>query len=230
MGNELMSSRPTSWLRGIGATCNGVAIAAVLPLLLLAPLASSANAQGRVAWTQTAPHFGDASTRYLYEASYAGGEFRQVLNVECDGVVSPFACSGSATSALRPVRVRAVDIIDTVRYESAATSSAEEQIQPPNGPVTFCGAQAPPAGDSHTVSVDGGPEQPVTLAPPAAACPAGSTHSFTLPASLFPIGNHTVRVTSINAFGATAGPSYNVTVGIAPGQFTVTAVIPPAGE
>lgn len=112
----------------------------------------------------------------------------------------------------------------------AVPVTVQAQIQPPSGPVTFCGTQAPPAADSYTVSVDGAAAQPLTVSAPVAACPAGSTHSFTLPASLFPIGNHTVRVTSINAFGSTAGPDYNVTVGIAPGVFTVTAVIPPAGE
>jgi len=101
------------------------------------------------------------------------------------------------------------------------------QIQPPTGPVTFCAVQTPPTADSYTVSVDGGTALPTTFAAPVAACPAGSTHSFTLAASLFPLGSHTIVVTATNAFGSTTGPQYSVVVGIAPGQVTITAVIPP---
>lgn len=103
----------------------------------------------------------------------------------------------------------------------------QAQIQPPSGPVTFCAVQTPPTADSYTVSVDGGAALPTTFAAPVAACPAGSTHSFTLAASLFPIGSHTIVVTATNAFGSTTGPQYAVVVGIAPGQVTITAVIPP---
>lgn len=106
-------------------------------------------------------------------------------------------------------------------------ASSEAQIQPPAGPVTFCGTQAAPVADSYSVVVDGGAPQPLTTTAPVAACPAGATHSFTLPAALFPIGTHTVIVRATNTFGSTAGPAYQVVVGIAPGQFTVTAVIPP---
>lgn len=109
----------------------------------------------------------------------------------------------------------------------AATAFAQ-QIPPPAGPVSFCGVQALPAADSYTVAVDGG--APVALTMDAQInldCPAGTTHSFQLAASSFPIGNHTVVVTAVNAFGATTGPAYAVQVGIAPGAFTVTAVIPP---
>ncbi len=128
MSNVLTGSRQREWRFVSANTFSGSGFGAVRLALLLGLLASSAEAQGRVEWDQPAPHRSDALIRYLYEASYAGGPFQQILNVECDGVVSPFACSGSATSALRPVAVRAVDIIDTVRYESAAT--AEEQGQP----------------------------------------------------------------------------------------------------
>lgn len=108
-----------------------------------------------------------------------------------------------------------------------ATAAAAQQIPPPSGPVLFCGVQALPAGDTYTVRVDGGEPQPVTLTAPDARCPAGATHAFTLPASLFPIGDHSVQVIAANAFGATAGPVYAVVVGIAPGAFTITAVLPP---
>lgn len=110
-------------------------------------------------------------------------------------------------------------------------SSADAQILPPAGPVTFCGTQATPTADSYTVSVDGGAATPLSMSATIdSRCPAGTTHSFTLPAAAFPIGQHTVAVTASNAFGATAGPVYTVTVGIAPGAFTVVAVLPPAGE
>lgn len=110
-------------------------------------------------------------------------------------------------------------------------SFADAQIPPPTGPVTFCGTQAPPAATSYTVSVNGGAAAPLTMtAPPVAACPSGATHSFTLPASIFTVGTHRVVVTAVNSFGSTAGPEYVVVVGIRPGQFTVTAVIPPAGN
>lgn len=109
----------------------------------------------------------------------------------------------------------------------AASVSVQAQIQPPTGPVTFCGTQAAPAADSYTVTVDGGTPQSLTTTAPVAACPAGSTHSFTLPAALFSVGTHQVVVRATNTFGATTGPAYQVIVGIAPGRFTVTAVIPP---
>mgnify|MGYP002786934914 CR=1 FL=1 len=107
--------------------------------------------------------------------------------------------------------------------------AAAQQIPPPTGPVTFCGTQAAPAADSYRVQVDGGTPQPLTMVAAAPSCPAGATHSFTLAASLFTVGKHSVRVTGTNAFGSTVGPEYIVTVGIAPGQFTVTAVVPPGG-
>lgn len=110
-------------------------------------------------------------------------------------------------------------------------ASSEAQIQPPSGPVTFCGTQAAPAANTYTVVVDGGAPQTLTMtAPPVAACPAGATHSFTLPAALFTVGTHRVTVVSTNSFGSTTGPEYSVVVGIRPGAFTVTAVIPPSGE
>ena len=109
-----------------------------------------------------------------------------------------------------------------------ASVGEAQQIPQPTGPVTFCGAQAAPAADSYTVAVDGG--APVALTMDATlhpACPAGSTHSFQVAAASFPIGNHTLVVRGTNAFGTTVGPAYAVTVGIAPGAFTISAVIPP---
>lgn len=106
--------------------------------------------------------------------------------------------------------------------------ASAQQIPPPSGPVTFCGTQATPVAESYTIAIDGAAAVPLTMdATVNAACPAGTTHSFQVPASAFPIGAHTLVVAAVNAFGATAGPSFAVTVGIAPGAFTITALIPP---
>jgi len=111
-----------------------------------------------------------------------------------------------------------------------AVSLEAQQIPQPSGPVTFCGIQALPNAETYTATVDGGAAQAVTMDTTVApACPGGTTHSFSLPANLFEIGSHTVQVTGTNPFGSTPGPSYSVVVGIAPGTFTITAVIPPSG-
>lgn len=107
-----------------------------------------------------------------------------------------------------------------------STAAAQSQFPPPAGPVTICGTQAAPTAASYQLIFDGGAPEAVTLTAPAAACPLGSTHSFTLPAARFTVGVHSVVVRATNAFGSTNGPSYAVSVGIAPGSFTVGAVIP----
>jgi hypothetical protein len=83
----------------------------------------------------------------------------------------------------------------------------------------------PPGATSYQLVFDGAAPEAITPAAPVAACPAGSTHSFTLPPARFTVGAHTVRLVATNAFGSTTGPIYTVTVGIAPGPFTITAVI-----
>lgn len=106
---------------------------------------------------------------------------------------------------------------------TAATSEAQ-QIPQPSGPVLFCGTQMGQPADSYTVSVDGAAPVPLTMdATIDAQCPTnqGFTHSFTLAPSLFPLGNHIVVVYATNAFGTTAGDEFQVTVGIAPGKFTI---------
>lgn len=111
----------------------------------------------------------------------------------------------------------------------ASFASAQSQFPPPAGPVTICGSQAAPNADSYQLVFDGGAPEAVTLTAPAAAgCPGGSTHSFTLPAARFTVGAHTLALIATNQFGSTTGPAFTVTVGIAPGPFNVTAVIPPA--
>jgi hypothetical protein len=103
--------------------------------------------------------------------------------------------------------------------------AAQGQFPPPPGPVTFCGTQAAPVAVSYQLVFDGAAPEAVALGAAVAACPAGSTHSFTLPANRFTVGVHTVRLIATNAFGSTTGPVYTVSVGIAPGPFTVTAVV-----
>ena len=104
----------------------------------------------------------------------------------------------------------------------------ETPMPPPTGPVIFCGEQLAPAADTYTLIFDAGAPEPLTMdAEVAAACPAGTTHSFELPAARFPVGTHTLRIVAANAFGSTTGPLYTVLVGIAPGPFEIRAVLPP---
>lgn len=108
----------------------------------------------------------------------------------------------------------------------ASSAFAQQPIPPPAGPVLFCVAQTPPEATSYRLIVDGGAPQAVTMGAPVAACPAGTTHTFTLPPATFPIGTHTVSVVSVNEFGETAGPVHTIVVGIKPGEARVVAVIP----
>lgn len=109
-----------------------------------------------------------------------------------------------------------------------AVCSFAQAIPAPANPVVFCGVQANPAADSYQLSFDGGAMEPLTMdATKHTSCPASSTHSFSLPAARFTVGGHSVRVRGVNQFGSTDGPTYNVTVGIAPGQFTINTVITP---
>jgi hypothetical protein len=107
----------------------------------------------------------------------------------------------------------------------AAPASAQSQFPPPADPVTICGTQAAPTATSYQLVFDGAAPEAVTLVAPSAVCPSGSTHSFTLAASRFTVGPHTIQLRATNAFGTTVGPVHNVNVGIAPGQFSVTAVV-----
>jgi hypothetical protein len=173
----------------------------------------------------------------------------EVLPFRCGNVDSPaifivtppmWGCRDFAPKPKRPkrptfeaynlkgyVRMAPIKTIVALALVVPALAGAQS-IPPPTGPVTFCGTQAAPAATAYTVSVDGGAAAPLTMtAPPASACPSGATHSFTLPASIFTVGTHRVVVTAANSFGSTAGPEYQVVVGIRPGQFTVTAVVPP---
>lgn len=104
--------------------------------------------------------------------------------------------------------------------------ASAQAIPPPTGDVVFCGTQAQPVNvDSYELVFNADAAVPLTMdATLDAGCPAGSTHSFRLPATRFTVGQHTLMVRARNQFGTTNGPEYVVTVGIAPGQFTITAV------
>ncbi len=123
------------------------------------------------------------------------------------------------------MRTRLLTLIVLACLAVTVDASAQSQFPPPADPVTICGTQAAPTADSYTLVFDGGAPEAVTLGAAAAVCPVGSTHSFTLPAARFSVGAHTIQIRATNAFGTTAGPVHAVTVGIAPGQFSVTAVI-----
>ena len=100
----------------------------LLPLFLAALLfASDASAQptvgpsSRLAWDQAAGDVGEA-IGYIYEASYDGGEWERIPNVNCGNAQSPFTCAGdirALTPATHTVRMRTVTTINTVRAESA---------------------------------------------------------------------------------------------------------------
>lgn len=138
---------------------------------------------------------------------------------------------GEAYLHTRPVTraSRLLLLIMAVALATATPAMAQQQIPPPTGPVVFCGAQAPPTADTYQMIFDGGTPEAVTMTAPDAGCPVGSTHSYSVPASRFTVGSHTVQIRGTNQFGSTTGPSFTVVVGVAPGQFTTTGVIPPGG-
>jgi hypothetical protein len=106
-----------------------------------------------------------------------------------------------------------------------------QSIPAPTNPVVFCGAQTPPPASTYQLLFDNGAPEALTMdATLDSACPAGSTHSFRLPASRFTVGNHTVQVRAVNTFGSTLGPVYTVQVGIAPGPFSITGVVVSGGQ
>lgn len=121
-------------------------------------------------------------------------------------------------------------LIVSVGFGLCSSGNALAQtIPPPTNPVVFCGTQALPEATSYQLAFDGGAFEALTMdAAVNAGCPAGTTHSFSVVANRFTVGTHTLQVKSINAFGQTDGPVYTVTVGIAPGPFTIHAVIGPS--
>lgn len=128
-------------------------------------------------------------------------------------------------------RVLMLSILMLSALVAASGSASAQAIPQPTGAVVFCGAQAAPADvESYELVFNGGAPEALTMDETLAeGCPDGSTHSFRLPASRFTVGQHTLLVRARNQFGTTDGPIYTVTVGIAPGQFTVTAVFVVSG-
>jgi hypothetical protein len=125
----------------------------------------------------------------------------------------------------------------------ASSAVAQTQIPPPAQPIAFCGTQASPAPTSHQLVFDGGAAEAVTIVTPSGSgavvtfCNAnapGWTHGFSIPANRFAprAQTYTVSLTALNDFGQTAGVAWDVLVGIAPGQFTITGAgqLPGGGE
>lgn len=120
--------------------------------------------------------------------------------------------------------------VSLLLFFAASSDASAQAISPPTNPVVFCGSQAAPDATSfQLVFDDGAPEALVMDATKNASCPASSTHSFSVAPERFTVGTHRVKVRSVNVFGGTLGPEREVVVGIAPGQFTIDAVLPPAG-
>jgi hypothetical protein len=116
----------------------------------------------------------------------------------------------------------------------ASTAAAQTQIPPPAQPLAFCGTQATPAPTSYQLVFDGGTAESVTVVTPSDTGPVvtfcnanapGWTHAFTVPANRFAPRptQYAVLLRANNEFGSTPGPAWGVLVGIAPGQFSITA-------
>ena len=110
---------------------------------------------------------------------------------------------------------------------SGVASAQDVTIDMPTEPVVFCFVQTPPSATQYTVTVDATPPVNMTpTAPPDGRCPPGSTHSFTLAASLFTSGSHTVAVTGRNGNRVTTGPVYTIAVAPPPpGAATIVGVV-----
>lgn len=108
-----------------------------------------------------------------------------------------------------------------------APAAAQGQIPPSAGLLLFCGVQATPAPDARTVLVD---DVAVVPAPTFVANDARCTNpahvAFTLPAGPFSVraAPYRVVVVASNAFGTTPGQEFLVTIGVAPGAFTIAEV------
>lgn len=116
----------------------------------------------------------------------------------------------------------------------AARATAQTQIPPPSNPIAFCFNQPAPAADTWELVFDGGAPEPLAMVPASTPGPttafcqskgATFTHSFSIPATRFPPrpAPYVVTVRSLNAIGATVGVPYEVTVGLKPGQGSITA-------
>lgn len=87
--------------------------------------------------------------------------------------------------------------------------------------VLICGTQALPNPAMYQLSLNDGPAMPFTMPTGVdTRCPAGSTHSFTVPADTVRL-----RVDTVNAFGITTGPTYELS-SLPPGPPTGLRLVP----
>lgn len=138
------------------------------------------------------------------------------------------------------MRTPIIALVSIVVGISAASAEAQSQFPPPSTPVAACFTQPSPVAESHQLIFDGGaPEALETITPASpdsptkAACNGAGvtwTHAATIPAARFTLGEHTVQIRAVNAFGQTLGNVFNAVIGIAPGPPTITAIVqtPPA--
>jgi len=132
--------------------------------------------------------------------------------------------------------VRVLLALVVLTFCFAALSNAQTPLPPPTNPLAFCVAQTGQAPDTYTLVFDGGAPEAVTVQS-AATAPAAVqtycaaihptyTHAFTQPAARFPIRQtaYTLVLRGTNPFGTTAGPSFSVLVGVAPGPATILGV------
>jgi hypothetical protein len=128
-----------------------------------------------------------------------------------------------------------VSLLALATIALAAPAVAQTTIPPPANPLVYCVNQPAPPADSWELVFDGGAPEPIAMTPATTAGPATTfceanapvfTHSFTLPASRFPPRQapYVAIVRALNAFGLTVGVPHSVSIGIAPGQPSVTAV------
>jgi hypothetical protein len=162
-----------------------------------------------------------------YLAAYVGAGGDPPRPVQGWGIPPELEVRPLVVSAWAQERVMVRQGFLAVALVLALASVGEaQQIPAPSGPVLVCAQQAAPAADSHQLVFDGGAPEAIAMdASVHASCPAGSTHSFRLPPARFSVGQHTLAVVAVNAFGTTTGPVYAVTVGLAPGPATIGAVI-----
>lgn len=111
---------------------------------------------------------------------------------------------------------------------SAAPAFAQATVPPPAVPLTFCLLQAPPTANTWQLSFDGGANEAVTLTPYTTTdtgCPAGTTHTLTLPPTRFTVGTHTMKFFGSNEFGQQTGsPTFTLRVGVVPGNTSVLGI------
>lgn len=125
---------------------------------------------------------------------------------------------------------------------ATAPAAAQTQTPPYSGPVTVCASDGAPVPDTLQYQL-GAVTSAVGVTPvvvnwasalttftrsalPATGCLPAATYTFTIPANMLPIGRHALRLVGTNAFGTVQGPTYTITVGVAPGPSSVVNLVP----